>query len=64
MNGDICYDCDGTGKRDILYGAPCLSCGGTGWLDEDDEPWMDMSDEELAEYEQQTAELNREDDAK
>lgn len=34
---DICYACDGTGDRCFLSAAPCRECGGTGWLDDEEE---------------------------
>lgn len=62
--GDICQRCDGTGERDVLSGARCLECNGTGWIEEPEEPWESMSLAELAEYEEQidelTQQLNRE----
>lgn len=61
MSGDICWHCDGSGERDFLSGARCYECNGTGWIEEEDEPWVNMTDEELAEYERKMDEIYRRD---
>lgn len=47
---DICYDCDGTGERDWLSGAPCRRCDGTGLIDisHEVEGWCEDDDPTLA----------------
>lgn len=45
MIGDICYACDGTGKRNPFSGERCYECNGTGWREEPD-PDDEYFDEE------------------
>lgn len=50
---DICEYCDGTGKRDVLFGAKCIYCDGTGLIedpDHDEEFDQEEHDRELDEY--------------
>ncbi len=60
MNCDICWCCDGTGMRDVLSGAPCHECNGTGWKEELDTE--DMTDEELDDYERAMDEFYTQED--
>ena len=48
---DLCYDCDGTGIRDLLSGARCWTCDGTGWVERNEPDYEDEDFDEEQEAE-------------
>lgn len=48
---DICWSCDGSGKRNPVSGERCLVCDGTGVIEEDDLSEEDYAEELFDPYE-------------